>query len=175
MPNRINTLLMKEYTSRFGNGHDIVSIGYEGLNIKNTDKLRNELAAKDISLLFVKNRIAQKAFEEMGRGDISPILEKQSAFAFGEDPVAIARFLVDFQKEHKEVKIHGALVENTVLNESGVVDLSKSPTKEELKAKIVGQALGPGSSVSGAMVGTGRTIAGQVKSLIEKLEKGDAA
>lgn len=175
MPNRINQLLLKEYTKTFENGNDVVSFGYEGLNIEGTDALRTQLEERGYEMLFVKNRIAKIAFAEMGRGDVTSILSGQTAFATGEDPVALARFLVDFQKQHSELKIHGALVENTILNDDGVKDLSKSPTKDELKAKIVGQALGPGASVAGALVGPGSTIAGQIKSLIEKLEEGDAA
>lgn len=175
MPNRINLLLVKEYKERFSNGANIVSIGYEGLNVENTNLLRAQLEEREVGLLFVKNRIVNIAFKEMDRPNISPICNGQTAFAFGEDPVAIARFLVDFRKEHNELKLHGAYVEGTVIDEAGVVDLSKSPTKEELKGQISGLALSPGARIGGALKGPAGIIAGQVKGLIEKLEDGGEA
>lgn len=175
MPNRINLLLMKEYKERFGNGSAIVSIGYEGLDVENTNLLRGQLEEREVGLLFVKNRIVNLAFKEMDRPEVAPICKGQTAFAFGEDPVAIARFLVDFSKEHNELKLHGAYVEGTIIDDKGVIELSKSPTKEELKGQISGLALSPGARVSGALLGTARTIAGQVKGLIEKLEEGGEA
>jgi large subunit ribosomal protein L10 len=176
MPNRINQLLHKEYTSAFQAKPDVISVGYEGLSVKGIDTLRNRLVELGYDMLFVKNNVLRIAFTDLGCKDLTPILTGQSALAFGgEDPVALARFLVGFQKEFKELKIHGALVEDTILDENGVKSLSKSPTKTELKSQIVGQILGPGGKVVAAALGPGSTIAGQLKSLIEKLEGGDAA
>ena len=176
MPNRVNQLLLKQYTDAYQSVGSFISVGYEGMNVKATNLLRTRLAERNVRLLFVKNRIVQRAFREMSRPDVAPICIGQSAFVDSEDPVGLARLLVDFQREHKELKIHGAVVEEQVLDEKGVLDLSRSPTKEELKGMIVSQALGPGGRVAGALLGPARTIAGQIKKLVEKLEgKGEAA
>ncbi len=175
MPNRVNQLLLKEYLNRFDGVQSVVSVGYEGLPVSSQGKLRDELAAKDIRLTFVKNRLVNIAFKEMGLPEVKDICSGQTAFAYGEDPVAIARYLVDFAKSNAETfKIHGGMVESTILDEAGVTELSKSPTKEELKSIIVGQALGPGSAVAGALNGPASTIAGQIKARIEELEKESA-
>ncbi len=176
MPNRINRLLLKEYLDEFREADSLISIGYEGLPALLTDKLRADLASRGIKLKFVKNRIAAIAFKELGHGDVKSICLGQTAFAVGgDDPVGLARFFVDFGKENKALKIHGALVEKTILDEAGVTALSQSPSKAELKAQLVGQALGPGGKVAGALMGPARKIAGQLKTLIEKLEKGTEA
>lgn len=175
MPNRVNQLLLKEYMTRFDGVENVVSVGYEGLPVSMQGKLRDELAAKDISLVFVKNRLVNIAFKEMGLPEVKDICSGQTAFAFGEDPVSVARFIVDFSKGNEETfKIHGGMVESTILDAAGVKELSKSPTKEELKAKIVGQALGPGAELAGALKGPASTIAGQLKARIEELEKESA-
>jgi large subunit ribosomal protein L10 len=174
MPNRVNQLLVKQYMKAFEDKSSLISIGYEGLSVESTNAMRNTMVERGYGLLFVKNRIANIAFKEMGRPDISAMCEGQTAFADSEDPVSLARFLVDFRKEHKEIKIHGALVENTVVNEAGVIDLSKSPTKAELKGMISGQALSPGAKVSGALLGAGAMLASQIKKLADG-ESGETA
>lgn len=174
MPNRVNQLLLKDYTNRFKGVESLVSIGYEGMTVADQVKMRDELAAKEISLTFVKNRIANIAFKELELPEVKSICCNQTAFACGEDPVAIARFMVDFAKANDTLKLHGAMVEGTILDEAGVKDLAKSPTKDELKAQIVGQALGPGSQLAGALMGPASTIAGQLKTRIDELEKESA-
>lgn len=177
MPNIVNRLLLKEYKERYDSTASLIAIGYDGLDVERTNRLRGALEAQEIRLDLVKNRIARIAFRDMGLPDIDPILLGQTALATGgEDPVAMARFFVDFRKENKEVKIHGALVEETILDEEAVVSLSKSPTKEELKGIIAGQALSPGGTLSGALLGAGGMLAGQIKTMIETMEEnGEAA
>ncbi len=171
MPNLVNQLLLKEYKTRFEGVQNVISVGYEGVNMTDQGKMRDELAEAGVEFVFVKNRVVNIAFKELGLPGVSDICSGQTAFAFGEDPVAIARLLCDKAKANKNLKIHGALVEATILDENGVVSLSQSPTKEELKAQIVGQALSPATKLAGAINGPAGTIAGQIKARIEELEK----
>ena len=171
MPNLVNQLLLKEYKARFEGVENVVSVGYEGVDVAVQDKMRNDLAEAGIKFLFVKNRVVNIAFKELGLPEISGICSGQTAFAFGEDPVAIARFMCEMKKANEDFKIHGAMVESTILDEAAVTILSKSPNKEELKAMIVGQALAPAQNVAGAIAGPASTLAGQVKARIEELEK----
>ncbi len=171
MPNRINTLLLQEYKEQFKDASTLVSVGYEGLSSKDTAALRDKLAEANINMTVVKNRIANIALKELGCPEIMPICEKMTALATAEDPVMLARFMVDFRKGNEAFKIHGALVENTILDTNGVVSLSKSPNKQELQGMIVGQAMSPGSKIAGALMGPASTIAGQIKSMVEKMEE----
>ncbi len=175
MPNRVNQLLVESYKERFQDAENLVAVGYEGLDIENTNDLRARLAAQDIRMLFIKNRLVEIAFRELGRPSVKDICQGQTAFATSEDPVALARFLMEYKKEHDQLRIHGALVEGTLLDTDQVTDLSKSPTKEELKGQISGQALAPGANVSGALIGIGRTLAGQIKQISENEEEAGGA
>lgn len=174
MPNRINQLLLEEYKSRFSGLQNMISIGYEKLPMKVQGQMRDDMAAKGIKFCFVKNRLANIAFKELGLPEVLGICNGQTGFAYGEDPVAIARFVVDLAKANPEVKIHGGMVEATVFDEAGVKSLSTSPTKDELKSQIVGQVLSAGGNVVAAAMGPAQTIAGQVKARIEELEKQSA-
>lgn len=172
MPNKVNQLLLKEYRARFEGVQNLVAVGYEGMPVNVQNKMRNDLADKNAKFLFVKNRLVNIAFKEMGLPEVKDICKGQTAFVFGDDPVAIARFLVDMAKDaESKLVLHGGMVEGTLLNAKQVVELSKSPTKEELKSKIVGQALTPGSKLAGALTGPASKIAAQIQTLIEKLEK----
>lgn len=171
MPNRVNQLLVRDYKKRFEGVSNFVSVGYEGMNYADQGVMRTQIAEAGFSFFFIKNRLADLALRELGRPSVRGICNGQTALAYGEDPVAIARFFVDFKKKNEALKIHGAVVEDTILDEKAVVSLSKSPSKEELKGQIVGQVLSPGSKVAGALLGPAQTLAGQLKSRIETLEE----
>jgi large subunit ribosomal protein L10 len=86
--------------------------------------------------------------------------------------VSVARFLVDFKKERAELLLHGALLEKEALDSKQVVELSKSPTKEELKSIISGQILSMGGKLSAQLLGAGGLVASQIKKIADK-EEGD--
>lgn len=178
MPSRINELLVKQYKKAFTGVDAIVSIGYPKMDVLKTHALRNTLAANGAKLLFVKNRLVNIALKELGveSGSLA-MTNGQSAFAYGgEDPVALARLIVAFQKENPEVVLHGALVDGMIVGPEGAKELAKSPTKPELMARISGQLTAVGSAISSAAGAPAAAIASQIKTLVEKKEEGgDAA
>ena len=168
MPNRVNSLLVADYKKTWSETKALVAVGYPGLPVKKVDALRGELAKRGVRIKFVRNILAAIAFKEMGHPDLSPICVGQTAFAWSEDPVSLARFFVEYQKEHPELKVHGALVEATVVPASGIQSLADSPTKQELKSILSGQALSAGRRLSGQFLAAGSKVAGQIKKMADK-------
>ncbi len=169
MPNKINQLQVAQYKRLLKDASFVIAVGYPKLNVAGMDELRGKLAAMNAKMLFVRNRLANIAMKELGHGEVKEICKEQTAFVWGEDPVSVARFLVDFKKAHAELLLHGALLEQAVLDGKQVVELSKSPTKEELKSIISGQILAMGGKLSAQMLSGGGLVASQ----IEKIAKGD--
>ncbi len=169
MPNRINILQVEQYKKLLKDVGFVIAVGYPKLNVAGIDELRGKLEAMGASMLFVRNRLVNIAMKELGHGEVKDICKEQTAFVWGEDPVSTARFLVDFRKEHAELQLHGALLEKAILDDKQVVELSKSPTKEELKSIISGQILAMGGKLSAQMLSGGGLVASQ----IEKIAKGD--
>ncbi len=171
MPNKVNVLQVEQYKRAFKDAGFVIAIGYPKLNVAGIDELRGKLEAAGGNMLFVRNRLVNIAMQELGHGEVKAICKEQTAFVWGEDPVSVARFLVDFQKEHREVLIHGALLEKQTLDSAQVLDLSKSPTKEELKSIISGQILAMGGKLSAQLLASGGMVASQVKQIAEKEEE----
>ncbi len=176
MPNRINVLQVEEYKKAFKDAPFVVAVGYPKLKVAGIDELRGKLDAFGGKMLFVRNRLANIAMKELGHGEVKGICKEQTAFIWGDDPVSTARFVVDFKKEHPEILLHGGLLEKALLNEKQVIDLSKSPTKEELKSIISGQILAMGGKLSAQLLSGGGLVASQIEKIAKKDEKdGEAA
>ncbi|MEO1717335.1 MAG: hypothetical protein AAFR76_09510, partial [Planctomycetota bacterium] len=58
--------------------------------------------------------------------------------------------------------------------EAGVTALSKFPTRDEAIAKVVTLVLSPARNLVAQVKGPGANVAGLVKAIEEKLEKGEA-
>lgn len=175
MPNRVNQLLLGEYRRDFKGREYLIAIGYEGLDVAGTNALRGELVKQSFDMKFVKNRIVNIAFKEMGVDGLGSILKGQCAFICGDDPVAMARTLRDFAKEHKQVVFRGAVLEGTVLSSDAAKSLADAASKEELKSRIAGAAMGPGAQLAAAVLSPGSAIAGAIKAHMEKLEEAGTA
>ena len=171
MPNKITNTLMQQYTKFFKKTPSVIAVGYPGQSVKETNEMRAALEKSGFDMMFARNNIVNIAFKDLGHGDVSGILDKQTAFCVGEDIVALARFLVDFQKKHDKVLLHGALVDGkAIVGESAVKSLAKTPTKVELRSIISGQILSVGARLSGALIAMGGKVASQIKQKAEPKE-----
>jgi len=69
--------------------------------------------------------------------EIDEFLSGNTGVAFaGEGLVNTAKVLVDFSEEHEKLVIKGGLLEGSILDEDGVEQISRLPTREELLTKL---------------------------------------
>jgi len=150
---------------------EVLVVDMSKLTGTDANRLRVELGQNNIESLGVKNSLARLAASRVGLEALSPILEGPSTLVWGsDDVVALSKQITAWAKEIDEFEIKGAAVEGQTLDAAGVDKLSKSPGRPELLAKIAGLILSPAGNVAGALLGTGGTIAEQVKSHSERDE-----
>ena len=61
----------------------------------------------------------------------------------------VGRILVDFAKKNQKLTIVGGALGSNVLDVSGVEDLAKSPSLDELRATLVGLLQAPATKLAG--------------------------
>ena len=176
MSKPVKEMIMRTYREAFADVTDIVLVDIRGLDSNTNHELRDGLAQKQITVRVVKNALARKTFEDLPTlAPINDLIEGPTAVAYGgESVVDVARELIDWAKKHDEVELKGAIMEGTVFGADEVERLSKFPTRVEAQAEVISVALGPGASVIGAATSAGANIASILKTIEEKLEKGEA-
>lgn len=169
----VKKLVQNEYEEAFDGVNEFVVIETKGVSGNDNNMLRGELKKKGIRMTVVKNSMMRLALQKLEMENASCIFEAgPCTVVYGGDSVVdVAKEIMDWGKKVKAIKPKGAFVDGTVMDNEGVKDLSKMPTRAELQSQVVQIVLTPGSNVAGALTGPGGVIAGCLKSLIEKLEE----
>lgn len=114
----------------------VVMVEYRGLNVKEATELRRNLRQEDVEFKIYKNGIASRAAKSLGLDDFSDAFVGPNALAFGKDPVAPARVLAKFAKEHEALVLKTGVIDGEVVDEETIKKLSALPNKEGMLAKF---------------------------------------
>ncbi len=175
MSKTVKGIMMGEYKSRVGGASDAMVISIRGLKGKDTTRFRAKLRKNSIKVAVIRNALAKAAFKGTGLEALFPLLEGPSALAFGgQSVVEVAREIVDLVKDFPGLELKGAVLDGTLFKgEAGVKELSKFPTKAEAQAQVVTLLVSPGRKLLGQIKGPGSALAGIIKAIETKLEKGE--
>ena len=111
---------------------------YQGLTMIQLDELRANLREHGIIFKITKNRITKLALENTKCKDLSDLFSGPTAVAFGDDAIMSARILSKFAKDNNNLKLIGGIMDNEVLDQTGVQNVASLPTLDEARANIIG-------------------------------------
>ena len=141
----------------------VVFVSYDGLKVKESQKLRENLKKEGVTFFALKKSLLNKALEG---SDLPVKMDELSgglAAAFGyADEVTPARILADFMKGKENLKIRGGLLEKKYLSAQEIISLAKLPGKLEMLAKTLATMKAP---VSGFV----NVLAGNLRGLVNVL------
>ncbi len=121
-----------------------VLVNYYKTNVEDDTALRKELTKAGVTYKVVKNTQLKFVFENLGYTDLNAHLEGMTAIAYSEtDPVAPAKIISKFAKEHEDYVIKAGYVDGGVIDVAGVENLASIPSKEGLIAKLLGSIQSP--------------------------------
>lgn len=114
----------------------IVMVEYRGLTVKEVTELRRNLRAEDVEFKVYKNGIARRAADQLGYEEFAKGLVGPNALAFGKDPVAPARVLAKFAKDHEALVLKTGIVDGNTVDNETITKLSTLPNKEGMLARF---------------------------------------
>jgi large subunit ribosomal protein L10 len=175
MSKTVKEMIMREYADRLDGTSDAMLISIRGVSAIETTRVRNVLRKKDIRVAVIRNALARRNFAGTGLEALVPLLKGPSAVAFGgQSVVEVAREIVKLVEQFPGIELKGAVLDGTLFQgKKGVEELSKFPTKDEAIGRIVTLVVSPARKLMAQVKGPGANIAGIVKAIEEKLEKGE--
>jgi large subunit ribosomal protein L10 len=164
--------LVEKYSAVFKANPSVVVVEYKGLTVKELEGLRKNLKQAGTELNVVKNTLLRIAAKDTEIERIGGLFVGPTAVAICEsDASAAAKVFVDSAKKIPNLKLKGGIVEGTVVDESGITDISKLPSRQELIAQFVGLLAAPMSNLLGAITQMQSKVLYALDAVKEKKEK----
>lgn len=174
MSKAVKDLMMRDYRNRLAGVNDALVISIRGINAIDNNRMRNDLRKKQVRVTVVRNNLAVRALKGTPLAALEPLLAGPSALAYGSESVVdVARALVEWAKKVEQLELKGALLDGVLYEgKKGVETLSRFPTRAEAQAQVITLFLSPARKVMAQVKAPGSNIAGIIKQIQEKLEKG---
>ena len=132
---------------------------YQGLTVKEIDRLRSEMRKHGILFKITKNRITKLALEGSKFKKLENLFSGPTAVAFSEDAITSAKILTNFAKSNPHLKIIGGIMEEEPLSVKDVEKIATLPTLNEARAKIVDILTTPAQKIMSILLAPGLKIA----------------
>jgi large subunit ribosomal protein L10 len=124
---------------------------YRGLTVQQLSDLRKQLRSVSAEYKVVKNRLAKLALSPDLAG-VKGLLKGPTGMIISKaDPVAVAKALHAFARTNQALVIKAGYVEGQMLQPAGLKALADLPSKEALRAQIVGAIQGPLAQLVGLL------------------------
>lgn len=159
---------VKEIVSIYKDSPSVIVAHYHGLTVSEVNSLRESLKSKDAGFKVVKNTLAKIAANIAGLDNIVSLFSGSTAIVYSKEPVEMAKLVVNFAKSNENLKIVGGIVDKQVLNEHSIKELSKLPSLNELRSKIVGLLQAPATKIAGVLQAPSSSLARVVQANASK-------
>lgn len=119
---------------------------YDGMDMPMTNDFKKSLRENGANYNVVKNRLLNRALPL----DLSALLKGQTAMIYGQgDVVEIAKLIKKFTAKNRKPVVKGGFVEGKTVTAEDVVALAKLPSKDILRAQLLGTLQAPCSQLVG--------------------------
>jgi ribosomal protein L10 len=170
--NAQNKESVEELKARFAGVQTAVLTEYRGLTVRQLSDLRKQLKGAAAEYKVVKNRLARIAIKGSPLDGLGNHLTGPTGVAYTrKDPVLVAKALQAFLRNNPALTIKVGMIEGKVLEPAALRSLAELPSKDALRAQLVGAVQGP----MGKIVTLLTAVQGELARVLEARSKQGAA
>lgn len=133
-------------SDRFAKSKAAFLVDFKGMDVEEVTELRKLLRPINAEMKVVRNTLAKRALSESPDIDseLSESFVGTNAIVFAyEDPSASAKAITEYGKKVEELVIKTGVLEGKLLDEGKIKYLATLPSKDELRAKLLGTLQAP--------------------------------
>lgn len=123
----------------------------KGLTVAEVSDLRRKMREVDAQYKVAKNTLARLAVAGTQNEGLDGMLSGPTALAYSKDPVAAAKVTIKFANSNEKLKIVGGALNGRLLNSQEIDALSKLPSLDELRAKMIAIISTPATRIAGIL------------------------
>ena len=144
MPTQEKIDAVEDLKERLDGAKTVLLTEYRGLTVQQIGELRKQLRAVSAKYKVVKNRLAKIAISASELQVLTPQLRGPLALVVSKnDPVAVAKTVSTFARTNQAFTIKGGYVDGQLMAPDALKALAELPSKEALRAQLVGAISGP--------------------------------
>jgi len=128
---------IEEVSVLVANAKSIVVAEYRGLDVESVTRLRSRARSQGVQLRVLKNTLARRAVIGTSFAGLADKLVGPLVYGFSADPVAAAKVLSSFARDHDKLVVKGGAMPNYVMDDKGIKQLATLPSREELLARLM--------------------------------------
>ncbi len=144
---------------------------YQGLTVKKTNQFRREIRGVNGECKVTKNTLAKRAIASTPIQGSERWLDGPTALVLGyDDPIAVTKVVAKWaDSEGEKFTIKGGVFEGELLEPKAVMALSKMPSKDVLRAQLLGVLQAPAQTLVRLLAEPGSQFARLLNSRKDKL------
>ena len=140
--------LVEKLKADFLQSKIILVAHYSGLTVAQMNELRSQSRKEEVKIQVAKNSLIKLAIEGTEYANLEDKLCGPTILIFSDDIVAAAKILVSFAKENELLKIQTGSYNNSIVGKEEIVQISKMPSLDEIRAKLISLIKTPATQVA---------------------------
>ena len=142
------TLIVSDIREKLQASPYLLIVDFTGMKVPHFESLRTRLADAGARISVVRNTFLRIAAAELKMPELSDLLAGQTAMVTGDtDICAAAKVLKTFAAEFKKPTVRAGVLDNAALSADQVAVLADLPSKDVLRAKLLGLLQTPASQL----------------------------
>ena len=161
--------LIAQYKKWVEDSDGLVLAHYHKLSVKDISDLRREIRESGGEFHVIKNTLAKRAFEEIGREWKENVFTGPTALGISySNPSGLAKALKNFAKEHGTIEIKSGYLAERLVTVEEINALADLPSMDEMRATLLSTIAAPASKLVRTLAEPGRQVAAVLKSYSEQ-------
>lgn len=162
--------MVKSLNDIFKTSGSVVVARYKGMTVAQMSDLRRKMGGAGAQFKVIKNRLAKIALEDAADGAGADLFIEPTGIAYSQDLTAAAKVAADYAKTNDKFVIVGGLLGKQALDADGVKALAAIPSMGELRSRLLGVLLAPGSKFARQLNAPAQSLARVLQAYKEKQE-----
>ena len=161
--------LVKELNEKFSKAVLATLVEFPGLTVGQANELRAKLRDVNGEFKVAKNTLMTLAIKGTDCEELKDMLTGPNAVVLAyEDPVAVAKVLVEFAKENEVLKLKSGVLNGKVMDAPGLEALSKLPSREVLLSQLLSVMVATPTGLVQALAGIPRKLLYALRAIEEQ-------
>ena len=172
---KVKELMIKEVENLFKKEKGLVFSRFNSVKANEMNAFRKKVRRMGAKHFLVKKRIGKKAIEKMGLKDLTAVFDAKDHVGvtiIKDDPVAIAKLVVDFAKDNKNFVVTNGYIDGQLVGAEKVKQLASLPGRQQLLAILAGTLNAPIAGFVGVLAAHLRSLPYVLVAIKGQKEKG---